>query len=367
MNYFDLIATIDINIAQQIVDGTSFDNLLIVGPSPKVKPATAPALVGVYSDLSEVVAAGFATSGDNADPVGVAAMIAFSQNPKPAAVYIAPIQDDDASALDTVKRAISTPGWWAVCTAGVDSSVYASIAAYIETTEKLFCYTETNFFDTDKPVAAVSGEYFRTLGIFGKESSVQEIADIPAANLYMNVAFVAKWFNYQSGTETTAFKVLNGVNPAELTSAEMAALDAAHISYFVPVGNRNLTMGGAVLSGEWADVVRFRDWLKNDMQTRVVDLFATNSKIPFTDAGIAAIQNQMLASLKAGQDIGGIAEEEFDGNGESIPGYTTSVPSAAAITASQKSTRTLSGLTFKARLASAIHLTDLNGTLTYEL
>lgn len=366
MNYFDMIATINIDIAQQIADGKSFDNLLIVGPAPKVTPAKAPAQVGVYADLTEVIAAGFVTTGENADPVGVAAAVAFSQKPEPNAIYIA-VMEDGEKAVKAVERAVATSGWWAVCPAGVESSEYAEIAAFIETQEKFFCYTELDMFATDTPTPAVSGEYFRTHGIFAKETTAQEADAIPEANKYMNVAFVAKWFNYQSGTETTAYKTLVGMKPAQLTADEIAALDKANISYYISVGNRDLTVGGKVMYGEWADVIRFRDWLKNDMQVRVVDLFATNSKVPFTDGGIAAIQNQMLASLKAGQDIGGIAEEEFDSDGNSIPGYVTSVPSAASLTASQKSSRKLSGLTFKARLASAIHLTDLDGTLTYEL
>ena len=32
---YDLIATVDIDIATPIVDNTSFDNLLIMGPPPK--------------------------------------------------------------------------------------------------------------------------------------------------------------------------------------------------------------------------------------------------------------------------------------------------------------------------------------------
>lgn len=366
MNYFDMIAKINIDIAQQIADGKSFDNMLIVGPAPKIAPAKAPAAVGVYADITEVESAGFVTTGENADPIGIAAKVAFSQKPEPSAVYIA-VTGDGEKAVEAVKRALATSGWWAVCPAGVASSEYAEIAAYIETQEKFFCYTELDFFAGETPAAAVANTYFRTLGIFAKESSAQVANDIPEANKYMHVAFVAKWFGYQSGTETTAYKTLVGMKPAQLTAEEMAALDKANISYYVTVGNRDLTVGGKVMYGEWADVIRFRDWLKNDMQVRVVDLFATNSKVPFTDGGIAAIQNQMLASLKAGQDIGGIAEEEFDADGNSIPGYITSVPTAASLTAAQKSTRKLTGLTFKARLASAIHLTDLDGTLTYEL
>ncbi len=115
----------------------------------------------------------------------------------------------------------------------------------------------------------------------------------------------------------------------------MKALADANLDYFITVGNKNITMNGKVVAGEWADVIRFRDWLKNDMQVRVVNLFVTRPKVPYTDSGIGLVQNQMLASLKAGQDVGGIAEEEFDEDGNSIPGYTTSVPLAASLSASR--------------------------------
>lgn len=54
---YDMIATVDIDIATPIVDDTSFDNLLIMGPAPKTG-AKSPARVGVYSDISEVEDAG---------------------------------------------------------------------------------------------------------------------------------------------------------------------------------------------------------------------------------------------------------------------------------------------------------------------
>ena len=85
---YDMIATVDIDIATPIVDDTSFDNLLIMGPAPKAG-AKSPARVGVYSDVSEVENAGFVTSGADADPVGLAASVAFAQSPRPTAVYIA--------------------------------------------------------------------------------------------------------------------------------------------------------------------------------------------------------------------------------------------------------------------------------------
>ena len=184
-----------------------------------------------------------------------------------------------------------------VCTAGVDPAEYEEIAAYIETQERMFCYTELGFFGagedgTDQPT--VGTVYYRTKGIYGRETTDQADEDIPPANLYMNVAAVAKWLNYESGSETSAFKTLASVYPSELTTTEMRALADANLNYFITVGNKNITMNGKVVAGEWADIIRFRDWLKNDMQVRVVNLFITNPKIPYTDSGSALCRTRCL-------------------------------------------------------------------------
>ena len=384
---FDLIATVDIDIQTPIVDDTSFDNLLIVGPLPKVAPDKAPPKVGAYSSVDEVLAAGWVASGDDADPVGVAAQVAFGQSPRPSTVYIAPIQtkttqveDEESgevaevveaeSTVETIQRAIATSGWYVVCTAGVDPAEYEEIAAYIETQEKMFVYTEMDYFgagEEGENASYVGAVYFRSMGVYGKEESDQAMEDVPEANAYINVAFAAKWLNYESGSETSAFKTLATVYPSKLTTTEMKALEADAMNYFITVGNKNITMHGMTRGGEWADVIRFRDWLKNDMQLAVVNLFVTRPKVPYTDSGIALVQNQMIASLKRGQNAGGIAEDEFDEDGNTIPGFVTSVPLSSSIAASEKASRKLRNCKFKARLAGAIHFAELKGSLTYEL
>lgn len=369
---YDQIATVNIDISTPIVDDASFDNLLIMGPAPKGENQAPD--VGVYASIAEVEDAGFVTSGDGADPVGVAARVAFSQSPAPTSIYIAIQKTTSGDSLEdpeiTIERALAVNGWYVLCTAGVDPELYEDIAAYIETQEKMFCYTEMGFFgagedETNKP--SIGNVYFRSMGIYGRESTEQEDEDVPDANWYMNVAWVAKWLYYDTGSETAAFKSLASVYPSNLSSAEMKALADTSLNYFITVGNKNVSMNGKVAAGEWADIIRFRDWLKNDMQVRVVNLFVTRPKVPYTDSGIGLVQNQMIASLKSGQDRGGIAEEEFDEDGNSIPGYTTSVPLASSLTASEKASRKLTKCKFKARLAGAIHFAELEGSLTYEL
>ena len=101
---------IDINRAPATVD--AYEHLLIIGPGPAKAPEKPPAPIGSYTDLDAVAAAGWAISGDNADPVGVAARLAFTQAKKPAYIYIAVQQTSEAGleGIDaTVQRALGNP------------------------------------------------------------------------------------------------------------------------------------------------------------------------------------------------------------------------------------------------------------------
>ncbi len=452
-NSYDQIATVSISIEQVIVDTASFDNILIVGPLPAVAPSTAPAKIAAYSSLEEVTDAGWVATGDSADPVGIAARIAFSQDPAPAKIYIAPIQtttvttysitlgsttftatvDSDNKitaltsgstvytwnstdsayengttklyndgttasgssnalistqyttltsgvtssssttaeyAVTTVQRAISESGWYVLCPVGISDSELVTCAEYIETQERMMLYAETAFFGagTDGANARkITTDYLRTGGIYARTSSDQSDDYLPTANNYIHVAFAVAWLANESGSETAAFKVLSGVNPASLTTAESTALANACLSYFTTVGSKNITMIGKVLGDEWLDIIRFRDWLKNDMQVRVCNVFVQRSKVPFTDDGIALIQNAMEASLKAGQEAGGIADDEYDEEGNENRGYVTEVPLASELDDSEKASRQLTGCKFTARLTGAIHFAALTGTLAYSL
>ena len=120
-----------------------------------------------------------------------------------------------------------------------------------------------------------------------------------------------------------------------------------------------------MLSGEWIDVIRFRDWLKNELQIRVFNALKVNRKVPFTDAGIGLIEGIMNAVLKEGQDIGGIAPTEYDDDYTPIYGYTVTVPRVSDLTESERKARKLTGCKWSARLAGAIHIVEISGNLTF--
>lgn len=363
MGNLNRIVNINIDIKTPAISAASFDNLLIVGPAPATVPTTAPPPVGSYTDIEGVTEAGWVTVGDNADPVGVAARIAFSQNPRPAKIFIAVQQTNTGTVepiADTLNRALTMGGWYITCPAGVPETEFETIAEWTEAQTKLFAFTWVG--DT---MPVTPDIYYRSMGWYGKVSEVQLEEDVPTSNLYLHVAAVAKCLAYSSGSETWKFKQLAAVVPSTITGATSDQLETGHLNYFAEFGGRNITMNGQVMAGEWIDVIRFRDWLQDDMQYRIYNLLIMNTKVPFTNPGIALVENQIIASLKAGQSAGGIAPDEYDSDGILVPGFTVTVPNSMDLSASEKASRALTGCKFSARLAGAIHVVTVNGELTY--
>ena len=375
----DWAATTAYLVGNIVVSGTHVYSCTVAGTSGSVAPThtsgtatdgtvtwqykqEVPAPVGAYSTLNEVSDAGWVTTGDSQDPVGTAARIAFSQSPRPNKVFIA-VQQYSNSVLETVvttlDRAVQTSGWYVVTTAGIAEASFEDVAEWTEAQTKLFVYT---YIGANDPVGDT---YFRSAGYFGKQSTAQLEADVPAANKYLGIAAAIKCLSYESGQETWAFKTLAAVNPAELTTTEANALEADNLNWYETVAGVNITRNGKVKAGEWIDIIRFRDWLQNDMSYRIINLLIKRPKVPFTNAGIGLVENQMIASLKSGVAAGGICPDEYDSKGNLVPGFTVSVPNASQITDSQKASRTLSGCTFEANIAGAIHVIKISGALVY--
>lgn len=494
------ICVVDISLASPISNDANFDNILVLGPAPAKAKESFP-LIGVYSSLPELTDQGVIATGDNADPIGVAARVAFSQSPAPHEVYVTymgnkPMGSTDAlsiprmslslglgdvkvsdlvesdvmvlengSVMGTLKEvkswpefsnapeeqsgnyfpvllpkggkkvkttkdgvakemnfpddrllvihvpsntttckieiddmevitldfstaalapgsalsdevpvvpmtvsevldnALGTNGWYCICTTGMTREQVLEVIQWTETQNKIHGYMDD---DPDDPIVE-AGIYMRSFPVYPKVTPDQPDDEVPLENKYgMAAAMAAKALNFHAGEETWALKPLAAVTPSKLDSTTINKLKAANFNHVISVASKNVTQGGMTNAGEWIDIVRFRDWLQNDMQVRVVNMLVTLKKVPYTDPGIALVQNQMIASLKDGQRYGGIAPTEYDEEGNENPGFVTDVPLASSLTATQKASRQLEGVSFTARLAGAIHMVTIKGTLTYD-
>lgn len=371
----DRIVNCDISIEKPVMDSASFGTVLIIGDAPTnggkdLRP------VDKYTSLAEVTDAGW-----NEDTeIYKAARAAFLQEHKPELIYIAvrqekavesdgkddiPEEDTETQTKetgaetgtglekfsDTVKRVLGISGWYGLALAGADASDYEEVAYIIESAEKLFVFSVQS---KELPLTLSRTDYLRTAVIYSD-----------SADEYADVAWLTECFSYAAGSETWAYKMLSGVSVSELTTREMGRFDEANVNYYVTCANKDITLQGKVIGGEWIDVIRFRDWLKNEMQLRIFALFVKYPKIPYLDSGITLVENQMRATLQDGQEAGGIAVTEFDENEEPVEGFTVTVPKAASLSSAQRASRKLRNCRYTARLAGAIHMVEIHGNLVF--
>lgn len=245
-------------------------------------------------------------------------------------------------------------------TSRADADILA-MAAWAEANGKLYgtCVAGADVLDgadnTDIASQLMLNNYFRTFSFYHTD-----------AEDYPEVAVMSRCFTVTPGGETWALKQLAGVKVDALTETEYTVLKGKNVNTFERFRNLSLTQNGKVAAGEWIDVIRFRDFLEEEIKVNVVTAMINRNKVPYTDAGIAIIEAAIRQALARGQATGGIAPTEYDENGNENLGYTVTVPLAATISPNQKASRILEDVQFTARLAGAIHVVEIDGSLTYE-
>lgn len=374
-NNLDEIAKVVIEISTPGSSDASFSNMLFVTEAPDgegtEKIGTSVIAISQAAELKDY---GYSVDSQ----AYIMATVAYSQTPAPETVYVIvrqpslddggePVVDEEGNLVyedmaDTLDRANEAGGWYGIALSKTfyNKTDLEDTIKWAEANNKLHGFT---FVGKELPVDTTN--YFRSFAVYG--GGVPGVEEIPAENYYISVAMMAKCFGYEPGSETWALKPLVAVYPCKLSTTMKKYCDDNNVTYFTTYAKKNITSakGGKVLGNEWIDTIRFRDWLKNDMQERIFNLLVLNQKVPFTDNGITAVEGKMEESLLAGQEVGGIAPTEFDDDDNEYPGYTITVPSSLDLTDTQKASRELEGCKFKAKLAGAIQIVEVSGNLVY--
>ena len=116
-----------------------------------------------------------------------------------------------------------------------------------------------------------------------------------------------------------------------------------------------LTRISPVAQGEFIDIVRGEDWLTSRIQEFVYSVLVNSTKVPYTDAGITAIEAEIRRALQLGINNNFIAND---------PAPTVTVPLAANVPPNDKAQRILRNVKFQATLSGAIHAINITGTVS---
>ena len=269
--------------------------------------------------------------------------------------------DTVAADMAAIKQADNA--WYGLISSDRTKQVQLDFAAWTETQEKLFgCASNeaailAQGVTTDVISTLKNTQYFRTFACYSGNANTQ----------YGDSAWMNKVFTLAPGSETWALKRLAAITPDNISATERNTVigkGGNTFEYFQPT--IALTSPGKTVAGEWIDVIRGRDWLKDIIQTNLVQMMTNRSKVPYTDAGIQLCAANLRKSLQQAVNAGFVAPDEIDVDGKTIPGFIVDAPISAEIDPLVKASRVLT-LGFQARLAGAIHVVNVNGSVGYEL
>jgi hypothetical protein len=278
----------------------------------------------------------------------------FLLDVKPGPVALAKFSDtttDPGIATDLVAIAAADSDWYGLLLDSNSALEIAAAAVWAESNGKLFVWNNsdsacidpsstTDIFYTEKQLA-----HARDAGIFSYTATLS----------YAAAAWMGRLFPTDPGTENWAFKTLSNVIVDKMTDGQIHAIENKNGTVYTSLKGLSLTQFGKQPSGEWIDVTRGVDALKDDMVVGVIALEANSLRVPYTDAGRDQFVNVISASLKRFTDSGFLSEN---------PAFTVTAPLVKNVDSTNKKARNLPNVKFAATIAGAINSANVQGTLT---
>lgn len=254
--------------------------------------------------------------------------------------------------------------WYGLAISSRKDADVLEVAAWAEANHKMFGTASSDeqitdgSTDTDILSQLKTKGYAYTFGMYHTKAKTE----------FPELALMADRFTYYPGQETWANVKLNGITADTLLESHVIVVQSKNGSTFENFGSFSISQQAKTASGEWIDVIRFRDWLKANMQADVAyALINAGGKVPYTDKGIQVIVNAMRQSLDLGVQRGGIAQPELDSENKVLESYVIKYPRSSDISPNTKAKRILQDVGGVARLAGAIHLVEIKFALAYTL
>ncbi|NQZ74588.1 MAG: DUF3383 family protein [Ekhidna sp.] len=246
-----------------------------------------------------------------------------------------------------------------------DSATAIAISDYCQATKRIFGNTTNDA--NALGLATASGTIAGQIDAKSNGNTITSYSPVTAEYPSASVLGRINTVNYQ-GTNTTLtlmFKKLPTITVADLSTTQKKALESINVNSFLKVGSTSLYSDGRMAGGGWLDTVHGVAWLEKQVQLNVFNLLYTSTtKIPYTDAGIALVVQQVDLALRQAVRNGLVAAGN-DSDGNYLPlGYEIFSVPVTQVSASDKGNRIYNGITFKAVGAGAIHGATITGSFS---
>lgn len=299
---------------------------------------------------------------DDACVIGISLVLNVNHSDSLAVSYSSVETEYVTDALNAIQE--FNNDWYGLILATRDEGDVEEAAAWVESTPmKIFVTASDKVEIVNTPLSGDKGSIAKLF--FTKAYLKTQVRySSKAATEYPDAATLGKVLPLDPGSYTEAFKTLSGVSVDNLTTNQRTNAFEKCVDVYEYVGGVNITRNGKVSGNEWLDVMIFIDWLDARCTSAVYQILVNSAKVPYTDAGIASVQNALTQPLKAGQNAGGISPTAYDDSKKQIGGYYVTVPRLQDVSTQDKPHRILNNVKFVAFLAGAIQKVMVRGSVT---
>ena len=366
----DSIVTISVQVSPVSAPRGTFNQALFIGSSTIISTTER---IRAYTSLASMLTDGFLVT----SPEYIAASLYFSQTPAPLKLWIGR-QDKTTSPNETCLAALvacrsANFDWYiAVCLNAVKAD-HIAIAAYIEsaTPSSLYGFTTA---DADVLLGLTSpANIFTYLKGLNYKRSFGQYATTQSAlypnNIYAICAAIGYACGQNSGLANSAFtlkfKAETGIATEPLTVTQVGLIEGQNGNLYLSYGNFYSIFEQGVMAapGWFFDQVINIDMLVNNIQLSIMDLLASNPKIPQTEAGVAMLINTINQACDTAVLIGFLGPGNWSGptllnlsSGDPLPnGYLTQAQSLALQSTSDRALRKAPSIYLAIKPAGAIH------------
>ena len=287
------------------------------------------------SSLAEVVTAGFAAETE----VYKACAAIFAQKNKPKTVAVCATEGKVGAWLtDNASKDFRQ----VIPVLGSDDSTVAELITVVSALESKMLFLAV---DSLENMPATQSERVVAV-VYG------------GASEYPNAAVVGASAGLAAGSFTYKNLVLTGIEPENLTAAQVEAIHEAGGMCIIKKAGDIVTSEGKTTDGEYIDVVDSKDYIISNIVYQGQKLLNNSAKLPFDNVGISQLENVVTGVLADAFGNGIIAANE-----DGTPAYSTTFATRSDVSAADRAGRTYNGGHFSFDLAGAIHNATINGTI----
>lgn len=236
-----------------------------------------------------------------------------------------------------------------------------SVAKWCEASSKVFGWGDNDknilINGTDNSFRRAKNQNLRnTLCVYDASANGDEYPEISILGRASTVNF-----NVANSVLILAYKKGPGISTADLSSGQVSALISCGGNAFISVAGNVMFYNGRMADGTWFDSVQGVEWLTQKVRLNVFNLFYTSTtKIPWTDTGVAMVNQQVTLALELAKTNGLIAPG-YDNEGVFYPEGYKVISTPLELLQSQKGERIWEGTSFIAIGSGAIQGAVISG------